>query len=399
MIGEKHTVIIEESREGGMKCRIGKRTAFPDRKQQRLSQTPQVGDEWEVEIVGTNPRETVLFFRFIAIIETKEERTERERSEYKEREREYKRQQRVRLGEVKSHFLAEYKNGEEMIGVVFYLNSFWVFPVINGERDEYGDPILIDVKTHFCWNNDPSRTAFFLKPKAKKGDVFICRFSTDKSNVILVRKVDDLPYQSLVEEAKGTSETRREKALRDARKKKAEAEAEALRLRIQDWERTKSRLFEFLVPFEEFDGIFMKVGTDTRYPNHFDRSRWASWWEDARREIEEIVTPMGGVVEGEGYKVMVTFPNDFTEPELSAFITDARVDGGDDEWGFYGYRFFSMWWRPTYLQVGLPDKETEEGRREIMERVRQSIWWREVWVQKRFNQYGIKNRYEIERDD
>lgn len=57
-------IVVKKSRQGEPICHINGRTCFPDRKH-KIPDGVQIGDFWEVEITGENPKRTVYFFRFL----------------------------------------------------------------------------------------------------------------------------------------------------------------------------------------------------------------------------------------------------------------------------------------------------------------------------------------------
>ena len=78
---KRRIVEFERGRRGDAMTRIGGRVAFPDRRAWRGFPDPQVGDEWEVEIAGENPRGTVYFLRPIRRISTAAEREAKQRAQ------------------------------------------------------------------------------------------------------------------------------------------------------------------------------------------------------------------------------------------------------------------------------------------------------------------------------
>lgn len=64
------TVVFERGRKGDLCARIDGKIAFPARGQPQ----PGEGDEWEVEIVGTNPAGSVFFLRLVRRVATRAER-------------------------------------------------------------------------------------------------------------------------------------------------------------------------------------------------------------------------------------------------------------------------------------------------------------------------------------
>ncbi len=78
-------VDFERGRRGDVMTRIGGRVAFPDRRAWRGFPAPQAGDEWEVEVVGENPRGTVYFLRPIRRLTTAAEREAKRRAKEQER--------------------------------------------------------------------------------------------------------------------------------------------------------------------------------------------------------------------------------------------------------------------------------------------------------------------------
>jgi len=77
-------VTFVRSRDGSPMAKVVGKAAFPDR---RWSPPPKVGEEWEVEVTGTNPKGNVLFLRGVRLLSTEESR-QREEEEMRRREQE-----------------------------------------------------------------------------------------------------------------------------------------------------------------------------------------------------------------------------------------------------------------------------------------------------------------------
>jgi hypothetical protein len=57
-------IVVKKSRQGSPMCYINGRISFPDKKH-KIPDGVQIGDFWEVEIIGENSSKTVYFFRFL----------------------------------------------------------------------------------------------------------------------------------------------------------------------------------------------------------------------------------------------------------------------------------------------------------------------------------------------
>jgi len=60
------TVTFKQSRTGGPMAKVDGKASFPERSQ---SQKAEIGETWEVEVSGTNQKQSVNFLRLIRKVE------------------------------------------------------------------------------------------------------------------------------------------------------------------------------------------------------------------------------------------------------------------------------------------------------------------------------------------